>query len=50
VWLPHTIRQEEKKLNKKELLVEKVAPVAVLALLGVTPIILEAVGGVVNLG
>lgn len=50
MWVYITILQEEIELNKKELLVEKVAPVAVLALLGVSPIILEAVGGVLSLG
>jgi hypothetical protein len=38
------------KLEKSELLVEKIAPVVVLTILGVSPIILEAVGGVASLG
>ncbi|MEM0118660.1 MAG: hypothetical protein QXV32_09440 [Conexivisphaerales archaeon] len=37
------------RLDKKAV-VKELAPIAVLALLGVAPIILDWVGGVVNLG
>jgi|GEM_PF-1152778 hypothetical protein len=37
-------------MEKVKAVAKEIAPVAVLAILGVSPIILQAVGGVVSLG
>jgi hypothetical protein len=37
-------------MEKVKEMAKEIAPIAVLAILGVTPIILQAVGGVVDLG
>jgi len=37
-------------MEKVKEMAKEIAPIAVLAILGVSPIILQAVGGVVNLG